>query len=185
MSRAFKFGWLPHGDLEEEFHYEDVWAREQTTGPERLVLAPSLDQVDLLLALAGRMVEPFWLLYVLAVPRGEGEPGRYQTTSSLTYSELSEFLARFRTFLEGDSRQSLWVKSESRRSSDLRPAQLDLRLRGTGYLCSGCFRKRPACSCGRFLSRTARTQVQPILRFRCSSSAEQQRVSLLSTTTGR
>lgn len=50
---------------------------------------------------------PFFILYVLVVPRGEGQPGRYQ--SPLIEREQAEgFLSKFRNYLKCDGRFHLW-----------------------------------------------------------------------------
>ena len=57
------------------------------------------------------MKPPFLLLYVLAIPRGGGEAGRYQNNYSFTAQQVREFLSSFTAFLEGDARHSLWIRS--------------------------------------------------------------------------
>ena len=63
------------------------------------------------------MSAPFRILYVLAVPRAEGEPGRYQAATPVPRHVVEEFLKRFRDFFEHDGRHHLWVAATS--SSDL------------------------------------------------------------------
>lgn len=74
-----------------EWTYGDVWATEETTGGgSRLVIAPAQGQAGILAALLKDMPGPFWVLYVLVIPRGRGEPGRYLLTTVLadgTYCE--------------------------------------------------------------------------------------------------
>ncbi len=62
--------------------------------------------------LLGCLEPPFHLLYVLHTPRGEGEPGRYQSPL-LGTPQVLEFLDTFRDFLAGDSRFELWAHSPS------------------------------------------------------------------------
>ena len=71
-------------------------------------------QADLLRRLAGLLPPPFYLLYILHTPRGEGEPGRYQSTT-LSLPELSDLLCRYELFLSCDARHDLWVYSPSSR----------------------------------------------------------------------
>jgi hypothetical protein len=63
-----------------------------------------------------RMVEclnpPYHLLYVLHTPRGEAQPGRYQSPA-LSLSDVRDFLVRFSPFLSGDARFDLWAHSPS------------------------------------------------------------------------
>jgi hypothetical protein len=107
----FKFGRLTPDGQDVEFRYADVYDWERTTGPARLVVAPASGQIDLLLALAECWRGPFGVLYVLVVPRGGGQAGRYQTPEPLMADELRSFLAAHRDFLEGDARHALWVAS--------------------------------------------------------------------------
>lgn len=111
MSELYKFGWLPDGETEERYEYANNWAREKTSGPDRLVIAPRVHYIDLLQKLAARLQEPFLLLYVLVVSRGEGEPGRYQSELSYSAIQLHEFLDSYRDFFEQDARQNLWIRS--------------------------------------------------------------------------
>ena len=61
-----------------------------------------------------RLVEclepPYLLLYVLHTPRGEAQPGRYQSPA-LSPAQVKWFLARFAPFLSADARFDLWARS--------------------------------------------------------------------------
>lgn len=110
---AFKFG-IPDPDqshLDLPYSYPNLWQRQKTTGPERLVLAPAARQVRLFTDLVARIPEPLGLLYVLLVPRGEGAAGRYECKTLLGRRSLTEFLERFSAYFEGDGRHHLWVAS--------------------------------------------------------------------------
>jgi len=107
---VYKFGKLT-GEMEEPFVYPNAWAREKTTGPERLVIAPSANHVTLLLDLAKRLPEPFGILYVLVVSRGGNEPGRYQTPSPIVRSDMEQFVSGFSNYFEGDGRHHIWIAS--------------------------------------------------------------------------
>src|ERR1700682_1373827 len=56
------------------------------------------------------MEPPYILLYVLHTPRGEGDPGRYQS-DDVSGPELQNFLERFGAYLSSDSRFDLWAYS--------------------------------------------------------------------------
>jgi hypothetical protein len=71
-----------------------------------------LSRRSMLGALLEQMPEPLWVLYVLIVPRGEGEAGRYQSAEPLTLTEARAFLNRFRNYFEADGRHNIWLKSE-------------------------------------------------------------------------
>ncbi|HWH60109.1 MAG TPA: hypothetical protein VN682_20950 [Terriglobales bacterium] len=107
----YKFG---NGSAEDRPSvYANVWAHENLSGTERLIIAPRADHIDLLKVLLDAVPEPIWLLYVLVVTRGESEVGRYQSPRPLSREETTKFLADFGCFLESDGRQNLWVRSES------------------------------------------------------------------------
>ncbi len=94
--------------------YPDVWQKQQTTGPERIVFAPASGQTDLIIELTRLLPEPFGILYVLLVPRtGENEPSRYQSGQPCDRNELEAFLNQFRDFFECDGRHHLRIMSLS------------------------------------------------------------------------
>jgi len=105
-----KFGWLPDGVKDELYVYPNSWAREKTSGPDRLVIAPNSNHVELVLKLANQLIEPFLVLYVLVVSRGESERGRYQS-EPMNRDQLSKFFLRYSSFFEGDGRHNVWVRS--------------------------------------------------------------------------
>ncbi len=111
MTSQFKFGWNP--EEPQRYEYPNVWSREKTTGPERLVIAPSRDHISLMIELSSVMNDPFWILYVLVVPRGNGDAARFQSTEPVNRKEAETFLFRFREFFEGDGRHHLWLASVS------------------------------------------------------------------------
>lgn len=105
-----KFGRVV-GDTEAPFTYPHVWVRlDYSNGSISLVIAPSEKHIDTLLELTECLSEPFKILYVLVVPRGEGEPGRYESPV-LTRAEMVNFMRRFEGFFEGDGRAHVWVAS--------------------------------------------------------------------------
>jgi hypothetical protein len=106
-----KFGHLEHGE-QVPHNYGDIYF-EQPCGPTtRLVIGPSSDQIDLMLELSTELKGPWFVLYVLLVPRqGNRESGRYQPEPFETHAQLSAFLMAFRSFLEGDGRHHVWVGS--------------------------------------------------------------------------
>lgn len=66
--------------------------------------------------LAASMQAPYLLLYVLHTPRGEGEPGRYQSPE-LSLDELHAFMARFGPYLSADARFDLWAYSPAEQAT--------------------------------------------------------------------
>jgi len=80
------------------------------SGTERLLISVPPDRPDLFLRLAEVLPPPYFVLYVLHTPRGEGEPGRYQSTE-LTLDELRDFLVQYQSYVAGDARHDVWVYS--------------------------------------------------------------------------
>jgi hypothetical protein len=90
-----------------------VFSRGVTGGTMQITISASVDQVGLLETLLTQMPEPFWLLYVLVVSRGEGHEGRYQSSEPVTLRQATEFLNRYKHFMEMDGRHNVWFKSDS------------------------------------------------------------------------
>jgi len=109
METPYKFGWI--ADEERSYEYPNVFAVEKTTGPERLVIAPSSRHVSLMLDLMQMMFEPFGILYVLTAPRAGAEAGRYQVANPVAWNEAEGFLSRFERFFENDGRHHIWITS--------------------------------------------------------------------------
>jgi hypothetical protein len=56
---------------------------------------------------------PIPAVYVLVVPRGEGDAGRYQSEFSFTFAQLEKFLDDHSDSLDNDARHNLWIRSAS------------------------------------------------------------------------
>jgi hypothetical protein len=54
--------------------------------------------------------EPIFVLYILHTPRGEANPGRYQSPE-LTMKEFRTFIGKYREFLARDARFDIWAHS--------------------------------------------------------------------------
>jgi hypothetical protein len=106
---AYKFGWIPNE--ERSYAYANVFAVEKTTGPERLIIAPSAQHISLMLDVVQTMAEPFGILYILIAPRGGASAGRYQKAESATRIEAEKFFHRFTDFFENDGRHHIWIAS--------------------------------------------------------------------------
>jgi hypothetical protein len=106
----YKFGAIPDGE-EIAFEYSDVWAREELAAIDRLAIAPRREQVVLIQDLLSLMCPPFFVLYILAVPRGGSDTGRYQSASTKSSKDVEEFLVEFKPYLQLDGRHEVWVKS--------------------------------------------------------------------------
>ncbi|MFL6519521.1 MAG: hypothetical protein ACJ8NS_04815 [Chthoniobacterales bacterium] len=95
--------WLPHD-------FGKVYAQEKTSTQPRLGVAASFDGTALLRELTLALAEPFLLLYVLVVPRGRSEPGRYQS-GELSRTELDAVFQQFAQFWDSDGRHNIWIRS--------------------------------------------------------------------------
>jgi hypothetical protein len=106
---TYKFGQLEQGQ-ETPWYYLDLYWREPTTGPERLVIAPTHHHVHWLRRLSEGWAGGYFILYVLLQPRTGSLAGRYQSPP-LDRAGLEEFLESFGSFLQGDGRHNVWVGS--------------------------------------------------------------------------
>lgn len=79
---------------------------------DRVVAAVPHGDVEIFSRLLTSLEPPYFLLYVLHTPRGEGRAGRYQSPA-LVASQLHDFIDRFGEFLSRDSRFDLWGHSPS------------------------------------------------------------------------
>ena len=112
---------LPHasalykfGDPSPEDHawvFGNTWAVEGVADDQRLIIAPNARHVGIITQLIELMQDPMWLLYVLVVPRGGGEAGRYQSSEPQSLEQVRVFLGEFGNFLETDGRHNLWIRS--------------------------------------------------------------------------
>jgi hypothetical protein len=103
----YKLGALSENE-DTEYHYEDRFTIEQTTGPDRLCIGAAKRHSDLLLGLVEPLKSPFYLLYLLHTPRRPHRAARYQS-SALEWTEVVSSLRRFQSFLEQDARHDLWL----------------------------------------------------------------------------
>lgn len=94
-------GWIEH-------RYGRVWKRE----PGRIVAAPDHGQVELMARLSAEIEPPFKVLYVLLVPRDDGQDeGRYELVEEFSREQLLRFLNRYQPLFEGDGRHHVWLAS--------------------------------------------------------------------------
>lgn len=109
----FKFGTIEdEQDLNvKRFSYPNIWSIEQTSETERLIIAPASGQIDLIIELSRILPEPFGILYILSVPRGENDEGRYQSAQPASRAVMETFLNDFRDFFENDARHHVWIAS--------------------------------------------------------------------------
>ena len=108
---SFKLGYLA-GDEWREHSYAPLFKRASARDVEWLVLGVPHGDPLVLEKLLDCLEEPYFLLYVLHTPRGEAEPGRYQSPS-LDRAKTKDFLHRFSGLLSNDARQDFWIHSPS------------------------------------------------------------------------
>jgi hypothetical protein len=106
-----KFGFQDENWQQIPHEYPRAWAAEKTSGPNRLVIAPTNGHAELLLKMSGQMSEPFSLIYILVSPRGAATDGRYESPHFVSREDLKLFLNRFGAFLESDGRHHFWISS--------------------------------------------------------------------------
>ena len=89
-----------------------VYRTEQTTGPDRLVIAPRGEALKVMCELAEAIGSEFFVLYVHSVPRGDSPPGRFESPL-LQLVDVRIFVAEYSAMLENDARHEFWVGSPS------------------------------------------------------------------------
>jgi hypothetical protein len=112
--KPFKFGHITQSNAVDQsapYAYPNVWQRGKTTGPDRLLIWPSAEHVNLMIDLMGRMPDPFGILYVLLVSRRGNESGRYQSGQPTDRRATEDFLRSFVDYFENDGRHHVWVTS--------------------------------------------------------------------------
>lgn len=98
--------WVPHS-------HAPIFTTEITSAhTPRLVGGVPRGDASILLKVVECLTPPFFVLYVLHTPRGEGNPGRYQSPE-LELTDFQSFISRFSSFFAGDARFDLWVHSPS------------------------------------------------------------------------
>jgi hypothetical protein len=108
---ASKLAYHLDGVGQAPYRHSNAWKREPAGNTERLVIGPQGDFIDLVMSLTACLQPPYAVLYVLSVPRGGSEPGRYQLWDRLDLDQLSAFVEPYRSYLEGDARHHLWIHS--------------------------------------------------------------------------
>lgn len=99
------------GDAWVEHCHPATFKTETTSdGGKRLVAGVAGSDPVIFERLAESMAPPYFLLYLLHTPRGEGLAGRYQSPP-LGVKELRAFLERYSAFLAGDARFDIWLHS--------------------------------------------------------------------------
>lgn len=95
--------WLRH-------EYPKTYVVQHTNTQERLCIAVASAGSKVLRQLASALEAPFFVLYVLVVPRAGSSSGRYQSPE-LSRDELEKLISRFGDFWDQDGRHSVWLRS--------------------------------------------------------------------------
>ncbi|MBS1144924.1 MAG: hypothetical protein H6R14_2330 [Proteobacteria bacterium] len=107
-----KLDWKPAEEWEPHSHVPVFTTETTSAETTRLVAGVPGGDSSILLKLVECLTPPFFVLYVLHTPRGEGVPGRYQSPE-LELAELQSFFTRFASFFAADARFDLWIHSPS------------------------------------------------------------------------
>jgi hypothetical protein len=96
-----------------EYSFAPIFMEQTTnTGNKRLVVGVPGGDSTVFTKLVGSLEPPYFLLYLLHTPRGEGEAGRYQSPE-LDSENFHAFLNRFSSFFSSDARHDIWAHSPS------------------------------------------------------------------------
>jgi hypothetical protein len=98
------------GESDHVVEWPHVFRREQTTGPDRLAIAPRENPMGVLCDLAAFIGPEFFMLYVLVVSRGQAECGRY-ASPPLGLVDVQIFIEEFGDMLTNDARHEFWIGS--------------------------------------------------------------------------
>lgn len=103
----FKLG-IRKNQNTEAYQYANEYSVEKNINYERVIMGLTGEQIAAFLELTALLPEPFYLLYVLHMPRANNEPGRYQS-KGMTYAEVAAIFKRYKDFLENDGRHDIWI----------------------------------------------------------------------------
>ena len=105
--KVYKFGIVKNDETEEEFFYSDSWYLEDNPNYRRITIAPRDNHVRIMLDLLKEIKPPYWILYVLVIPRSDNKPGRYQCARPLSFEEISTLVIKFSEYFVKDGRHHI------------------------------------------------------------------------------
>lgn len=108
----YKLGRLEDGHWVEHVHLRHYRLPQPDAESQRIVAGVPYGDPEIFSRLVDALEAPYYLLYLLHTPRGEGLPGRYQSPP-IDQSELHAFLKQFEDYLSGDARFDLWAHAPS------------------------------------------------------------------------
>jgi hypothetical protein len=91
------------------FRHPEIWARQATTGPDRLCIGGGEDPVKLLVALAQALAEPLFVLAVISVSMA-GNAAKYES-EAMTHGDVALFFDEFGKLFSEHGRAEAWVGS--------------------------------------------------------------------------
>jgi hypothetical protein len=103
-------GRITDADADEPYRHPEVFAREQTSGPERLRIGGGAHPIGLLVSLARVLRQPLFLLVELRLVLATDVPKRYES-EALSLPEVAAFFEDFDGFFTHDGRASAWIGS--------------------------------------------------------------------------
>src|SRR5207244_5207041 len=103
------------------WHHANVFERTSSGQKPVLIAGAKTYHLRLLRSLMNAWEPPFWILYVLSVPRALGDrgAGRYASDMPLSVDAVEHLFSTYGEFLEHDARHQLWITPDSERSSPL------------------------------------------------------------------
>jgi hypothetical protein len=104
----FKLGHCVDGIWRQYSHPSLFSVMRTESDREKVLTAAPGGDVLIFATLADQLTPPFFLLYILHTPRGEGSPGRYRS-GEMSREEVHEFLQRYADLLKADARFDLWL----------------------------------------------------------------------------
>jgi hypothetical protein len=100
------------GELIEHSHPPIFTRREYSDGTVSIVATAPKGDALIFRRLIECLQPPYMLLYLLHMPRGEGEAGRY-TSELLERPQALQIIDRFAGLLGGDGRHDFWLRSNA------------------------------------------------------------------------
>jgi hypothetical protein len=95
-----------------EYSFPPIFSVSVLKATSRIVAGVPHGDAEVFERLVSSLEAPYSLLYVLHTPRGEGEPGRYQSPE-LSSETFHAFIGQFKSYLSADARFDLWAHSRS------------------------------------------------------------------------
>ncbi len=99
------------GSEEHELDYGLVYEHQVHPTWQRIVTSDSTIDHRVLKELLRALGEKVILLYILHTPRGEQDPGRYES-EVISQAEAQSFIDRFAAYLHGDARFDIWFHGQ-------------------------------------------------------------------------